>query len=389
MKVYIIPTWHPTPKRPLWCNWILPHIELLRESGVETYILQMGLDDEPIEEGADPWQQPAQLLNNYHLYIPVPKPRASYQRTRLFYGPFLRKYADRLKDMYRLAVDMWGKPDILHAHVSLPGGYAAAIVGNMFEIPVIVQEHYSGFESDTRYPWRLGWFVREMGRRIHGFYAVSKGFAKIVENTGLVKVTGVLPNPIDTNLFSPAQVKEESRCFRIVTAGNVSHRKGTDLLFCALHKLIPEIDWKLTLFGDTSQISKYGQWVNDKEFSQRLLLPGMVTQQELARVYSQSDLYVVSSRVETANVSMLQALACGVPIVTTSCGAPETLIDESVGIAVEKNDPHALAEGVRDVAICKKPYDPEKLYKFVVERYSKQVVAEKVFHAYELAINSF
>lgn len=231
MKCFVIPTWHPTPTKPLAANWVLPHISLLRENGVEVYVLQLGLDDEPIPKGTDPWQQPIRLLDPYHLYVPVPRATKSYQRTRFFYSKWLINYTARLGDVFQRAVEQWGKPDILHAHVSLPGGFTASCIGQKHNIPVIVQEHYTGFESDARFFWRSGDFIRKMGKKIHGFYAVSPGYARRIEKTGLLNVTGVLPNPIDTDLFSPAGANTKTGTFQIVTAGNLSWRKGTDLLF--------------------------------------------------------------------------------------------------------------------------------------------------------------
>ena len=390
MRVFVVPTWHPTATRPLWCNWILPHIALLRENGVEAYVLQVGLDGEPVREETAPWTQPIRFLNDHHLYVPVPVPARPYQRTSLFYGAYLRRYAERMREVYRLAVRKWGRPDILHAHVSLPGGYLAAQLGQEFGIPVIVQEHYSGFESDARFPWRVGCFVREMGARIQGFYAVSPGQAARIERTGLVSVTGVLPNPIDTDLFTlaPREQNDSSGSFDIVTAGNMNLPKGADLLFEALHRLPAEIDWRLTIFGDIPHRKTFARWLDDPWFSSRLSSLGKVPQPELARAYSQSDLYVVSSRIETANVSMLQAMACGVPVVTTSCGAPETLIDDSVGISVKPNDPQALAEGILEFVRSPRRFDPQLLRRFVVERYSKRVVAEQVIEVYRRTLRN-
>lgn len=386
MKTFVIPSWHPTPTKPLWCNWVLPHIALLRDSGIETYVLQLGLDDEPIPEGTDPWRQPIRLLSEHHLYVPVPQPEKPYQRSRFFYGRWLDRYVGRMREVYRVAVEQWGRPDILHAHVSLPGGYVAAGLGEEHNIPVIVQEHYSGFESDARFPWRVGFFIQEMGRRIQGFYAVSPGQARKIEATGLVNVTGVLPNPVDTVLFSLASREMEDKPFQIVTAGNMSMVKGSDVLFEALHQLMPKLDWRLTLFGDASQKQSFVRWLDDPQFLSRLTLPGRVPQKELADAYSKSDLYVVSSRLEMASVSMVQAMACGLPVVTTSCGASETLIDDTVGVAVKANDPKALASGIVQVAQNRERYDPAGQRQFIIDRHSKPVVAKKVRKTYEKAI---
>lgn len=359
---------------------------MLRENGIEAYVLQLGPEGNPSVMGADSWLQPIRFLNEEHLYAPVPQLSASYQQTRFFYGSWLRKYTNRLREIYQIAVNQWGKPDIIHAHVSLPGGYVAASLGKEFNIPVVVQEHYTGFESDARFPWRTGHFVREMGRRIQGFYAVSPGYAERIRRTGLVRVTGVLPNPIDTGFFVPARCGSNGKPFKIVTAGNMDRRKGTDLLLEALRLLIPKLDWHLTIFGDTSQSARFAHWLHDRQFSARVSLPGKVPQSELATAYCGSDLYVVSSRIETANVSMLEAMACGIPVVTTSCGAPETLIDCSVGVAVDNNNPKSLADGILEVAQASERYQPSILRQFVIDRYSKSVVFRLVLEAYQRAI---
>ncbi len=386
MKVFVIPTWHPTKHRPLWANWMLPHIELLRENGHEFYVLQLGLDDLPVPEQTEPWNQPIVVTDDHHLYVSVPRAMRKYQRTRFFYDVFLKKYMGRFKEVFKVAIEKWGHPDILHAHGSLPAGYIAAQIGREKGIPVIVQEHYTGFESDTRFWWRTGCFIREMGRQIQGFYAVSPGYAKRIERTGLLQVTGVLPNPIDTDLFRPNTHPKIEDSFRIVTAGDMGPRKGTDLLFKALHFLLPKLPWSLTVFGETSNRKIYSRWLDDPEFSSRVSLPGRVTQEELVKAYSSSNLYVVCSRIETANVSMLQAMACGVPVVTTRCDAPESLIEDSVGLSVERDNSKSLAQGILEVATNRRRYDPKKLRKFVEERYSKQVVAGMVLDAYRKAI---
>ena len=388
MKVFVIPTWHPTKHRPLWANWILPHIDMLRENDVEAYVLQLGLDDEPIADKTDPWDQPPRFLTDKHIYVPVPRATKRYQHSRFFYGGFLRKYTNRMRELYKMATERWGEPDIFHAHVSLPGGYVAAQIGRKTGIPVVVQEHYSGFESNARFWWRTGCFVREMGRHVKGFYAISPGFAKRIARTGLLNVTGVLPNPVDTKMFCPLPNKAPGGSFKIVTTGNMGWLKGTDILFEALRSLSGRLDWSLTLCGKTSNQKKYSKWLDDSEFSARVTLPGKVSQERLAEVYSASDLYVVSSRSETANVSMLQALACGIPAVTTRCGGPESLIDNTVGLSVSAANPAALTKAIIEVAKTQDRYDPVLLHQFVEKRYSKTAIAKMVLKAYEDATSS-
>ena len=196
----------------------------------------------------------------------------------------------------------------------------------------------------------------------------------------------MLPNPIDTTLFSPDQAVSKSERCRIVTVGNIGKRKGSDILFEALAKLPKEVDWELYHVGDSMHIDKYIGDAGATSLTDRITCLGTLSQIELANVFSNSDLYVVSSRRETANTSMLQAMSCGVPVVTTRCGGPETLLDDSVSVSVKNECPQALSNGIELAINNIQNYDRVKMRQFVEDRYSKSSVLGLVEQAYQRAI---
>jgi glycosyltransferase involved in cell wall biosynthesis len=132
----------------------------------------------------------------------------------------------------------------------------------------------------------------------------------------------------------------------------------------------------------------YQRCLNDPVLSRRIRLSGKVNQVDLSRFFASSDLYVVSSRMETANVSMLQALACGIPVVSTLCGASETLLDPSISILVPVGNPEALAKGILEMAGRISDYPAEKLRGFVEENYSLKAVGSKMAAIYTGALNA-
>lgn len=385
MRVFVLPSWHPTPAKPHYCRWILPHIKLLKRHGFETTVLHLGVGD--AANGS--WGEPIQDLADRHLYCRVPAPSHRYQRLLWTYRSWLERYFSRMNELYDEAVRRWGRPDVIHAHVSLPAGFLAAKLGQAHGIPVIVQEHYTGFESDARFPWRVGALVREFGRSIAGFYAVSPGFARRIEATGIVKVAGVLPNPIDTELFHigdrPKLQRHEDETIRLVTTGGVCWNKGSDLLLQAINEISKHQHIHVTIFGAYGDLAPFDRWLRLPNVASSVTLAGAVDQARLREAYRSSDLFIVSSRVETANVSMLEALACGIPVVTTRCGAPETLVDQTVATIVEPNSAEALIRGILQEAQCG-DRSIEGLRDFVGARYSMPVVAQAVEAAYEAAL---
>lgn len=383
-RVFMIPAWHPLPHRPTWANWVLPHIDAAREAGADVRVLQADLDTLDAHNVSEDLVR----LSERHLYAPVRKRKHRFHRTRFFFQAYLDAYSATLERLFLRARALWGTPDVLHAHVSLPAGYGAAQLGRRYGIPVVVTEHYSGFENDVKYWWRLRHFVRAVNEQVQGFYAVSPGFAERLRRTGLIDVSGVLPNPINLKKFNidASMTRSAAGPLRIVSTGTLSHVKGTDTLLAAMTQLGTQIDWHLTLYGDHAQRHQYKRWLNQPTLAERVTLAGCVTQPELARGYNQADLYVVSSRVETANVSMLQALACGTPVITTRCHAPETLIDDTVGLTVPVADASALALAIARFA-RERRVDRSNNRRFVQQRYASDVVGAKMLQAYQQAMS--
>jgi len=375
MNVFIIPAWHPTPEKPNWCNWIKPHIEMAKAVCSNVTVLQVDLESNTNNEDI-------LKLNENHYYISAGNKKNKFHRTKLFYGKILNNYIVKLEKLFLNAIEINGKPDLIHAHVSMPAGYGAAFIGKKYDIPVIVTEHYSGFFSDIKYPWRIGKFYKKMRTMIDGFYVVSPGYAKRIKNKSKIEVDGVLTNPVNTQLFKMDNSHEKGDVLHLVSTGTIGKIKGTDLFLKAL-KLLPDtLNWKLTLIGkQPSKNLTYWQVLIKSIPEKKIKLISFLTQEELKTVYSNSDIYIVSSRIETANVSMLEAMACGCYVITSRIDAPETLVTNEVSETFN-NTPEGLAQAIINVSQKKMP-DRETLRNFVIENYSYKALEQKLINVYE------
>ena len=366
MLVFIIPAWHPTKQNPNHCRWILPHIDMVK-SIANVVVLH-------VDQGAEHGCSLEVTENNGHFYCPSPVHNNKLTRTKFGYSKVLKAYRLDLDKLYIKAVDMYGKPDIIHAHVSMPAGYGAAELGLKYNIPVVVTEHYSGFFSDTRFPWRLGYFYKKMIKNIQGFYVVSPGFKSRIESMRGLKVSGVTPNPINTELFKPINPRIKDGVLRLVSTGTVGYIKGTDILLSAVEKLPSHLDWELTIIGTVP--AGLSNWKGLNKGKVKLLPPK--TQSELVEIYSRSDVYIVSSRIETANVSMLEAMSCGCYVISAKIGAPETLLNEVVGSFFTSEDVGELTKKITEVPVFLR----SEQRNFVIKHYSNSSVSKLIKNVY-------
>lgn len=375
MKVFIIPSWHPIPGRPQWCNWIKPHIEMVRLFA-ETTILYVNSEDEHASSVSE--------IEDRFYYASLPKDKDPHLRTIFKYQKHLDSYIRLLSEMFVKAVHKYGKPDIIHAHVSMPAGYGASVIGKEQGIPVIVTEHYSGFFSDNRFCWRLPSFYRKMYRDIAGLYCVSPGFSdRASQKTGL-KIAGLTPNPVNMGVFNMDNSRTYSKELRLCSTGNHSLRKGTDILFEALDLLPSKLECHLTLVGKPADRIEIPENVKSKS----TFITESVSQTKLAEIYNSSDIYIMSSRHETANISMLEAMACGCHVVSNVIGSSETLLRDDVSTLFHST-PESLAQSITVAVMKLSARDRLNLSQYVRGNYSIEILSEKLKSIYISTITNY
>lgn len=153
--------------------------------------------------------------------------------------------------------------------------------------------------------------------------------------------------PIDLEMFSPAgnHVKIEGDPI-LLTIGRMEHRKGTDILVGALPLIWDKFpNLKVVFLGKESQFTQ-----NDlrnmvpTEFKSSLIFPGFVSHASLPEYYRAATLYIAPTQYETFGYTILEAMACGVPVISCPVGAvPELVEDDLNGCLVPFGDHVNLA----------------------------------------------
>ena len=151
----------------------------------------------------------------------------------------------------------------------------------------------------------------------------------------------VIPNPLS---FKPSVISTQ-REKRVISVGRYCHEKGYDYLLQAWAKVQHACpDWQLVVFGDGDR-SLYDQMLSDLEIdSNRCILNGRTSDIQLE--YIKSSLAVCSSRFEGFGLSIVEAMACGLPVVSFDCpwGPRSIISDGEDGVLVEKGNVDLFAE---------------------------------------------
>jgi glycosyltransferase involved in cell wall biosynthesis len=165
-------------------------------------------------------------------------------------------------------------------------------------------------------------------------------------------VIEVIPYGIDTSGFKPSTNGLQSGPPILLAVGRLERRKGTDLLLRAMPGVWQRFpDARVHLIGNEAEFTRSDLLAMvPEEKRNQIVFPGFLERDQLIAEYQHATIYVAPTQYETFGYTVLEAMACGKPVISTRVGAiPELVDDGETGLLVEWNDPIALADAVLDL----------------------------------------
>jgi glycosyltransferase involved in cell wall biosynthesis len=274
----------------------------------------------------------------------------------------------------------------------------------LFRIRVIACEHNTLSEVMKTEEGRsmLGMPVAPMVKVLYRFaeniITVSEGI-----KSDLISAIGISPyriktiyNPIDLNRVNSLMHAPPGHPFFaeqkpvVVAMGRMTAQKRFDILLNAFSRVILSTDARLIILGEGPERTRLENMVKDLGIEEKVSLAGF--QRNPYALLAHADVFVLSSQYEGLPMAILEAMACGLPVISTDCrsGPTEILEDGQCGILVPVNDEAALAEAMTELLKDKKQREElsergkERVRDFsvgkIVRQYEEIICKEAVSH---------
>lgn len=380
MKVLILPSWYPTERYPVGGVFIQEQGRALAQhADVEVSVLFV--DRASLGE----WLRSSKGLvcGNEHG---VPVFRIVMPRLPMVW-PFLYTFWALFAYAYLYRRDR--QPDLVHAHVALPAGLAGVLLKRVWGRPLVISEHTAPFSYLMRNP------LAALATRV----ALVKATRVIAVGTNLRqqiqsypylrRPIDIVPNVVNVAAFLERRVERSPGApYRLLFVGEMqTSRKGVDYLIGAVSILRRRgLYVTLDLVGE-------GQHKRDYEAMSRRLhvadvckFHGMLLHAQVVDLMPQFELFVLPSLAETFGVVLVEALASGMPVVSTRSGGPDDIVTPDLGVLVEPANSAALADGISDVLARLEHFPPEHLRTVAEHRYGQASVARQLVKLYHQVI---
>jgi len=268
------------------------------------------------------------------------------------------------------------RPEIIHAHTL--HSIAPALIGSWLTGSRLVLT----FHGTEYYRFRKNPFLRALVRYfVNTVICIAPDMCDDLKSLMPNKSTHYFANGVDLAHFLPNPAVPKRK--QIVFVGRLVWQKGLDSLLDAVVPVLREWpEYRLVLVGDGPLKEQLQSRVIEQGFADHIIFTGMLPQPKVISILQESEVFVLSSVSEGFPKALIEAMACGLPVVATSVGACKDVV-QNAGIVVEPDDPEKLTAALKHIitdTAARHQYSMNALYH--VQQYSWSNRAEKVARVY-------
>lgn len=269
------------------------------------------------------------------------------------------------------------EPDIIHGNIGYPGAFWSWSVSRILKRPYVITEHTSilnNFRSPIHKLLTIAFL-----KKADAILSVSNHSAnEVYSYTG--KKPFVIPNMIDFEKFFEVSHTSNEVCQIGFLGGLNTNTKGLDILLEAVAGIHQE--YVLHIGGSGKLLDQYKRMAQQLGIARKCVFHGFVSHYQVPLFMKQLHFFVSASRFESFGMVMVEAMACGLPVVATDSGGPADFITALNGILVPKEDPYALRMAVEKMMVQHASYNPMQIRAFAVHRFSAERFYEQMKPVY-------
>ena len=245
--------------------------------------------------------------------------------------------------------------DLIHMHMLNQAAFPGVLAGRWLKKPTIVKPSSSGVNSNLR-TMQMNKRLISASRQMLPMILKADRFVAInQEIVNELKMSGVsserivnIPNGVVVDELTRKINYKVNEPIRLIFVGRLHYYKGLDVLlssFCEVLAIRPSTSWRLLLLGGGSLRGELEGTAKRLGIDRNVEFCGQVN--NVSSYLTQADLFVLPSRVEGMSNALLEAMACGLPCITTSVAGNMKLVRNfENGLLVPSEDITALTEAI-------------------------------------------
>lgn len=370
MHVLFLSSWYPNDKNPLEGNFVQNLAKAISLKNQVTVLFATSSNE---------------VFQTYSINV---NSETNFKEIIVYFSNHPNKIIKLYRKLraYYIGYKALDKFDVIHANIFFDIAVIALLIKLISRKKIILTENSTEF-LELSVIKRIKFRIFE--RFISVFAAPSEGLIEIYKkfNVNHNKLETVY-NTIDTSIFDLHQ-KRESRPFTFVHVSQFSiPRKNVIGILDAYKQLLfTHQDIKLIIVGDGDMEWLKTQIAVRHISQQKIEVFSSQRNEDLARFYQNSDCFILNSFSENNPLVVLEAMSCGLPVISTNVGNISYMIHSENGMILSSFDSDELTHKMKAMIANQGYYSPEKIRKLIVDKISYNAVSDRFNCIYQKLIS--
>ena len=387
MNILHLLSWFPTPDDPTLGNFCVRMIDALPEA-CHSVILS-------VCDGKDMTKsyEIKEIAGAHHTHVQIHIRPLKVNAIRKL--KILRMYQVGLKYIKK----RFFEPDLVHLHVAYPLGQVALLWKRLFGYKYVLTEHWTIYQPQNQsvLVGRLKKKIVKIANNAELIMPVSLDLQRCMEGHGVSNRFQVIYNLVNTDMFTLRQPP----CIdsnRTSSAWNDMQGSKKQILhistlrdeaknFSGILRTIERLrqqrdDFELHVIHDY-EAPEFKAFVKEHNLIDCVIFHGKKTSAEVAEAYRKADFFVLFSNFENLPCVIVEAFACGVPVLSTAVGGIAEIVSPERGILIPQGDEDALLQGLNQMLDHSRDYDREAIRDYAIKTFAAQNIGRQIFEAYK------
>jgi glycosyltransferase involved in cell wall biosynthesis len=274
--------------------------------------------------------------------------------------------------------------DVIYVNTIFPASIAALLAKNRYpNSKIIISEQWSGYyPEDGNYKgFIMKYFTQKLVKISKAIFVVTDKTKHAMISHGLNAHYELINNVVDTDVFKPLVVEVQNKgVIKLLHVSSLVNREKNIVgILNSVSKLKHnKSSVQLTIIGDNkTEMPLYKNLIKQLNIDSCVEFVGYKKPDEIAQYMNQSDLFLLFSFFEGMPNVIIEALACGLPVVSTNVGAVSNMIQNDIGVVLKSNSEEELVEVISH-------YDRnrflsrEKIHEYIKSKYGVMAVGERM-----------
>lgn len=379
-KILFLASWYPSRVDPFNGDFIERHAKCISMTN-QVYVIYI-VKDPSIKNGK--WEIDKKVSPNLITYTGYYPSKKEYGFLEKFYSNII--YRKIQKKIFKLIRVEYGMPDIVHLNVMMKAGLFALWLKKKYQLPFVLSEHWTGYcaermdnfqEKDFLYKY----FSKRIFQHCDWLLPVTEDLGKKMTHLFGPKNFAAIPNVVDTHLFYNDPNKKVDK-IKFIHVSSLGFHKNIWGILHSIKKLFEQRnDFEVHLIGPPSK--EIVDWTATRGLLNNcIFFTGIIPYEKVAENMRKSDSLLMFSRYENLPCVILEALCCGLPVISTDVGGIREVINDENGILIPSENEEELLKVMDYMITNMNQFNREKIALDAQNKFNYNTVGQQFNEIY-------